>query len=517
MGFSSKIQSEILVASARHCCVCHRYRGVKVEIHHILPQEQGGQDTFENAIPLCFDCHSDAGHYFAKHPKGTKFSPQELKKHKETWFNIVKENKIPIKEETYFHSRYLITKEFDILKSISQGDLTRFPIKNCLLYPNEILKQFKEIFNRQRYRRLEFENVLDVSPDRYTTKYPDANIVEQNKDEYPHFYHERIPSSEEIKKICSFDKLSLYLIDNELPPYKIAKLLTCYQGECGGGGKFQELFILRPLYMKFIVITNISGDYLKINRLECLANNQILFNESDINHEINIHLPDILIEPEQSIVVPLGMLLADYNDLEKTDNYFRIHESQGDRSIVLDHTLGNGDQNFEYLNTNYLPQRLGFEINGRELIQPLHTFDFKNVYWIDGYWNCGCCPHLFYEMVDKQIVYKGEIFNTKPGDINSHSFLIGKNVISVVIAELEHEITVIKSIFLNESEIMSNIILNTGDDLKIHVHENDRLKITGYYTTLFENNFIMPLIQKHGLISKYKNTFAKQSLSENAS
>lgn len=205
-----------------------------MEIHHILPQEQGGQDTFENAIPLCFDCHSDAGHYFAKHPKGTRFSPQELKKHKETWFNIVKENKISIKEETYFHSRY-------------------------------------------------------------------------------------------------------------------------------------------------------------------------------------------------------------------------------------------------------------------------------------------CCPHLFYEMVDNRIVYKGEIFNTNPGDINSHSFLIGKNVISVVIAELEHEITVIKSIVLNDSEIMSNVILNTGDDLKIPVHENDRLEIIGYYTTSFENNFMLPIMQKHGLVTKYKYIFAQQSLPENAS
>ena len=78
MGFPSKIREDIFVKSARHCCVCHRYKGIKVEIHHILPKKQGGEDTFENAISLCFDCHSDAGHYFAGHPKGSKFSPEEL-------------------------------------------------------------------------------------------------------------------------------------------------------------------------------------------------------------------------------------------------------------------------------------------------------------------------------------------------------------------------------------------------------------------------------------------------------
>ena len=96
MGFSTKIKEDILVASARHCCVCHRYKGVKIEIHHIKPKEQGGLDSFDNAIALCFDCHSDAGHYFAKHPKGTKVSPSELIKHKKTWFeNVTRNNIIP--------------------------------------------------------------------------------------------------------------------------------------------------------------------------------------------------------------------------------------------------------------------------------------------------------------------------------------------------------------------------------------------------------------------------------------
>jgi hypothetical protein len=94
MAFSKTIREDILVASARHCCVCHKYRGLKIEVHHIIPIEQGGDDTYDNAIALCFDCHSDAGHYHAKHPKGIKLSPTELKKHKDAWFKIVKENKI---------------------------------------------------------------------------------------------------------------------------------------------------------------------------------------------------------------------------------------------------------------------------------------------------------------------------------------------------------------------------------------------------------------------------------------
>lgn len=88
------IKQEIMVRSARHCCVCHRSKGLNVEVHHIKPKAQGGDDSIENAIALCFDHHADAGHYFAGHPKGSKLSPEELQKHKEYWFTLVKEHKI---------------------------------------------------------------------------------------------------------------------------------------------------------------------------------------------------------------------------------------------------------------------------------------------------------------------------------------------------------------------------------------------------------------------------------------
>lgn len=89
MGFSKKIIEECMVKSARCCCVCHKHKGLNIEVHHIIPKEQGGSDTEDNAIALCFDCHADAGHYHAKHPKGTKLSPSELKKHKKNWYRIV--------------------------------------------------------------------------------------------------------------------------------------------------------------------------------------------------------------------------------------------------------------------------------------------------------------------------------------------------------------------------------------------------------------------------------------------
>jgi len=59
-----------------------------MEIHHIIPRSKGGDDSADNGIPLCLDCHAEVGAYNPKHPKGRKFTASELKRHKEQWFAI---------------------------------------------------------------------------------------------------------------------------------------------------------------------------------------------------------------------------------------------------------------------------------------------------------------------------------------------------------------------------------------------------------------------------------------------
>lgn len=92
MGFSSKVKEEALVACGRHCCICHKFCGIKIELHHIRLKGDSGEDTFENCIPLCFDCHADMKSYDSKHPKGTKYTEGELKRHRDNWYKKVEES-----------------------------------------------------------------------------------------------------------------------------------------------------------------------------------------------------------------------------------------------------------------------------------------------------------------------------------------------------------------------------------------------------------------------------------------
>jgi hypothetical protein len=69
--------------------LCHRYCGLKMELHHIVQRADGGEDSHDNCIPLCFDCHAEVGAYNTRHPKGRKFTPRELRAHRDRWYGKV--------------------------------------------------------------------------------------------------------------------------------------------------------------------------------------------------------------------------------------------------------------------------------------------------------------------------------------------------------------------------------------------------------------------------------------------
>ena len=90
MGFSSEVANKAFVACNRCCCICHKFCGTKMELHHIKQQAYGGEDTFDNCIPLCFECHADMGKADPKHPKGRRYTEEELRGHRDNWYQKVK-------------------------------------------------------------------------------------------------------------------------------------------------------------------------------------------------------------------------------------------------------------------------------------------------------------------------------------------------------------------------------------------------------------------------------------------
>jgi hypothetical protein len=93
---------------------------IKIELHHIKQEADGGENSFENCIPLCFDCHSDVKTYNPKHPKGRKYTEKELISHRNSWYEKVKQSGGITGNPDY---QDIDRKTYEKLKSILQSDM----------------------------------------------------------------------------------------------------------------------------------------------------------------------------------------------------------------------------------------------------------------------------------------------------------------------------------------------------------------------------------------------------------
>ncbi|MCK5146144.1 HNH endonuclease [bacterium] len=79
MAFSETIKLKVKRRAYFICCLCH---SIGVEVHHIQPQSEGGDDTEENAAPLCPTCHETYG----ANPTKRKFIIEA----RNLWYDICK-------------------------------------------------------------------------------------------------------------------------------------------------------------------------------------------------------------------------------------------------------------------------------------------------------------------------------------------------------------------------------------------------------------------------------------------
>jgi len=91
MPFPKNVRDKAFVSCGRCCCICHKFCGTKMELHHIIQSANGGDDTFSNAIPLCFNCHAEVKSNNPQHPKGSNYSAKELRDHRDAWYKKVTE------------------------------------------------------------------------------------------------------------------------------------------------------------------------------------------------------------------------------------------------------------------------------------------------------------------------------------------------------------------------------------------------------------------------------------------
>lgn len=175
MAFSEEIKIKAMIACGRCCCVCHKFCGNNMEVHHIKARAEGGQDIYENAIPLCFDCHAEVRQYDPKHPKGIKFTEKELIMHRDEWYRKVKQGvKENDKQERIEPLKMLHQKEYQNIKlhKIDEGkQLISYIDGICGINYDEETQTLEEVklvgeFVQYVKEIMDFDDLIDEPYDR---------------------------------------------------------------------------------------------------------------------------------------------------------------------------------------------------------------------------------------------------------------------------------------------------------------------------------------------------------------
>jgi len=487
MGFSPEIKQQVMNATARHCCVCHRYKGIKIEVHHLKQEADGGPNTFENAIPLCFDCHSDAGHYNDRHPKGTKFSFLELIKARDNWYEFVKKN--PIVEKilisNQIHTSYYVLHAFDVLELAIKWDLSSVnKYRNrVFLSDNVILKEWKAILDshmRDFGSNIEQRMIMEMryfnSIEEYCKTYTGVELIDKTSEEYPYYEAKRKSDWDTLLKTLKpnlfLEQLSKSGIKAE---HFCTSLLRKNEISCGDVNcafEYTEYLEITPMSFIFLGITNFSKEQLKLNSLVT-------------KEGAKISLPNFNLLSNEMVLIPISTAI-NLQDVDR--NSIKLEHIDGDRGQSFSRVLNGIDfkeENVLYFKEKINPNSIIYNDNKGEYEVEIHDFDCTNLYSINSFWQCGSCPHLFFINKHRQQEYIRELLTSASCKQGIDTVIIPNDVFEIVIRELEDEITYINKIQINNMLFCKEVILRKGESLSIKVCPNDKIFIEGSYEPFY--------------------------------
>lgn len=78
MPFTESIKIEVKKKAMFRCCRCQI---IGIDIHHIIPEKEGGSNEIENSAPLCQNCHDQFG--------DNSYKRKELTQMRDNWYEKV--------------------------------------------------------------------------------------------------------------------------------------------------------------------------------------------------------------------------------------------------------------------------------------------------------------------------------------------------------------------------------------------------------------------------------------------
>ena len=495
MSFSPAVKDKAMNACARYCCVCHKYKGVKIELHHIDPHRLLGKNTFENGIPLCFDCHSDAGHYFALHPRGTKYSPSELKSARDNWYKFVKNNSIVEKViiSEHIQTNYYILHSFDALEELLlQNDFTSFNKfrTKTFLSANEVSTFWGNLLlahkndygiSSEQISIVEFRQFETLKE--YQEKYDNVELIDKTTEDHPYYEATRKLKWDELLSDIKPNSFLKLLSSSVIEPDTCCISYLHKNGaSCGGETPetgYSEYIEITPISFVFLGITNASKEQIKLNYLH--------MNSSNSNGDLyKVKLPNFNLMAYEMVLIPVSTNL---NCRRLKDEEILLDFRDGDRSQDFSrilNILNSENKDIIFIGNALKVKSIIYNDNKGEYEVPVHELDFNNLYTINRDWQCGSCPHLFFILENGKQHYFREILKNASNSMGVDKLVIPKGVVKVIIRELEQEVTNIIEIKMNDIIIINDVKLCEGEKLTFDVCSGDSIEISGIYYPIYK-------------------------------
>lgn len=510
MPFPNNIREQVLIASSRRCCVCRQYKGVGVEVHHIIQEADGGPNTLDNAIVLCFDCHAAAGHYNPRHPKGTKFSPSELRRHRDDWFRRVAAAGIAEVGHDNFDgylARHLLCLDTDAareLLTLERGDV---PFSITYIHENEVTSFMREVVKDDLPLTWQSSGNL-VGHHWHTSR--TFETEEQLLANHPEYggNTERPLARTDFSEDLIPSRLLRKAIEEGFDPKDLGTAVV-YEEECGGGVYepwTQYYCVRRPLFL-FLEIKNISDSPITIEKViaETMFPDGIAFRSygGEAHETQEIATPPLKLIPGENLFVPQLVLWGpkDHDDLRLDYNQERaVSREQGE---IIGFRCGDYElSDFLKSGPEILVTAFRISVRGKEFLAPVHRFDPNKCYMMYRAWYVGSCPHLFFKRYGRWNHW-GEILSNAFGQdaVSTQEIMVPSNADRAMILETDMESSTLTSILLGDEEVLRRPkTLLFGDRCEFRVKVGEKLRISGFYVSVIRQpNSPIHLRQKKSL------------------
>lgn len=489
MAFPAGVKRDALRLSARHCCVCRLPKARDLEVHHIVPEADGGASTLENAVVLCYDCHAHAGHYNSRQPRGNRFHPDEIRELRDKWHEAVAVNSLGTLEDPSLACQYLIVSDKKMCADLLSAKAESLPIaSDTFFYPLQTVRSFQQA---EVLRAVGGFN-LGAEEEQVTRHALLGDYLAAHSDS-------QASVSGGVRRAFTVDHL-LRIGAPQLPFIRemgtlgvsLERLawISAHQGGCGDGS-VTESWWLPEFVAIWILVTNVDSQAVTPRRVrgiveesgDCFAPRSFAPRVAEANS--SFQLPPAPLLPRQSLAFPIASAYREPASASLV----------GD-SLLMDSVAPGAYQQFSVIGhwpalkgswlvgPAWWPLEIEYARGAATGIAPIHTLEPTNTYSMAGRFEVGSCPHAFYRVSsDSEWRYLRPVLVGALECESSDRVHLPLDAVEACIVELELERTSISQLRVG-STTFRNIVLNPEGGLIVDVRDSPLIELSGRYELL---------------------------------